>query len=773
MKSEILKNLAARASAMLLLLALTAAPACAKEKVQWLVYLYLVGSDLESASTRNFDPDSGGMASADFAEVIEGLEGINPGNVRVLVQTGGAKKWMNEVVSNKHIEIYEVGGDDVTPLKQYPNQSMGREDTLARFLKFGEERYDAAHRMIIFWDHGSGPTGGVGYDENFNDDSLSLAEIASGFAKVFQKTEKPFEIVGFDACLMGSLPTAYHMSRWGHVLIASEQLEPGLGWHYTPWLKALGKNPRMSLRDLSARIISSYARACDDEDEGDAITLSAISLDAFPELMEALLSFSVDVLDRVLDNNSLFNQLDRIAARTEYYGNRDKSRGEFSDVLDLGLLVEQLGSWSPKEAAEVKAALKKTVIHNHTGKVLHGRGISMYYPIGKQVGNYREAMKNDVMTAFDILYGIQLNVINDKNYEQYYRKLVKTAETTSEHLESCSRYSGYIDSYSVAGSGSASGQEPKPDQSPTVAVTAPAAGVFSQMYANVSQMQASQKTDFGRLEDLPISFDKDNNSFVKVPKELLDSISTVELEMLLYVMPNDELKKGMIINLGSDVQLQSDWEKGVFTDSFSGAWPAMDGHLLAVTVTNISDDFITYDSAIKVNGEPHNMVLAYNNETRKYSILGVQRINENGVPDRISIRLKNGDRIAAVFDGDSILDDSEKEDNSFTFEDDEFVYTSKSKIEDMELGESNVAFVFTFRDAMGNEASSQVVAVEIDEKNNLTIQTFDDVVKEYMEGQSGGASDDESDDSDSNEEEDDDDENDDEKPVTSFSSIAS
>ena len=52
----------------------------------WAIYWYLCGSDLES---------NGGFATSDLMEM---MEVALPENVRVVIQTGGAKTWQNNVV---------------------------------------------------------------------------------------------------------------------------------------------------------------------------------------------------------------------------------------------------------------------------------------------------------------------------------------------------------------------------------------------------------------------------------------------------------------------------------------------------------------------------------------------------------------------------------------------------------------------------------------------------------------------------------------------------
>ena len=57
----------------------------------------------------------------------------------------------------------------------------------------------------MLWNHGGGTALGFGYDEMYPDDMLSLSQIGNALSDSGIK----FDIVGFDACLMGTIETAY------------------------------------------------------------------------------------------------------------------------------------------------------------------------------------------------------------------------------------------------------------------------------------------------------------------------------------------------------------------------------------------------------------------------------------------------------------------------------------------------------------------------------------------------------------------------------------
>ena len=58
--------------------------------------VYMIGSDLESQY---------GMGTADLNEML--YADLND-NINIVVQTGGAKRWQNDVISSSAIERYEI-----------------------------------------------------------------------------------------------------------------------------------------------------------------------------------------------------------------------------------------------------------------------------------------------------------------------------------------------------------------------------------------------------------------------------------------------------------------------------------------------------------------------------------------------------------------------------------------------------------------------------------------------------------------------------------------
>lgn len=234
----------------------------------WSVFVYMCGSDLES----NY-----GAATADISEMID----ASPSDeVTVIIQTGGANKWQNFGISSKKISRFMVRDGELNLIEELPQANMGDGKTLYNFLNFCQKNYSSDHNVLLFWDHGGGSVFGFANDENYSFDSICLSELRNALSSVYGDAPavKPFELIGFDTCLMATVDTAASIEPYGHYFVASQEVEPGNGWQYTLWLNALAENTSQSAVQLGKSICDAYYRGCEDEETEQTATLSLIDL---------------------------------------------------------------------------------------------------------------------------------------------------------------------------------------------------------------------------------------------------------------------------------------------------------------------------------------------------------------------------------------------------------------------------------------------------------------------------------------------------------------
>lgn len=201
----------------------------------------------------------GGAATDDITEMLSAQLSEN---VRIVLQTGGSAAWAaNEINPNRSQRfLYDSRG--FRQIGDEHIRNMGEADTLADFLSFCKKEYPADHQILIFWDHGAGAFG-FASDELYGKDSITLKELRQALERVWQADEEepPYEIIGFDACLMASVEVAETLHGYGRYLVASEEVEPGFGWKYTPWLEELSASPQMNGAQVGRAIVDAGLEA--------------------------------------------------------------------------------------------------------------------------------------------------------------------------------------------------------------------------------------------------------------------------------------------------------------------------------------------------------------------------------------------------------------------------------------------------------------------------------------------------------------------------------
>ncbi len=320
------------------------------------VMVYLCGTDLESKY---------GMATKDM---IEMTKATLSDQVNVILLTGGCKKWNNGVVSSSVNQIYRVQNGGLAKLEEnFGTKAMTDPENLTSFIQYCARNYPASRNMLIFWDHGGGSITGYGYDEkNSSSSSMTLPKINDALYKAGCK----FDFIGFDACLMATLETALVCDNYADYLIASEEVEPGTGWHYTGWLTSLSKNTSIPTVTLAKELADDFVSASCQASSGSQVTLSCIDLaELHGTVPAAFKSFASST-------NTMITGSDYQKVSNARAGVRQFSAKNRINQIDLVDLCERIGS---SESNALAAALRSCVKYNAT-TMSRAYGVSIYFP---------------------------------------------------------------------------------------------------------------------------------------------------------------------------------------------------------------------------------------------------------------------------------------------------------------------------------------------------------------------------------------------------------
>ena len=284
------------------------------EKGTYTLMIYMCGSNLETKT---------GAATKNITEM---LSAKLPPDTKVIIQTGGANAWRKYDISSEHSSRYEVKNGSLVLIEQNPGINMGLDSTLSDFLLWGDEKYPAEHRSLILWNHGGGTMKGICYDERYHYDALTLPELKTAFSTAFAKSNRKYDFIGFDACLMANYDTACIVKDYADYMIASEEREPSSGWDYEVLLSNLGKE------DFYTKVLNAYAKK---QAKKTTYTLSAIKLS---ELSRANV-----IIDGIIEQiNYDLSCVGAAITEGKEFGAKIFPH-KSTNLFDLGLLAEAIG----------------------------------------------------------------------------------------------------------------------------------------------------------------------------------------------------------------------------------------------------------------------------------------------------------------------------------------------------------------------------------------------------------------------------------------------
>jgi len=283
--------------------------------------------------------------------------------------------------------------------------NMGSAATLQNFIQWAQSDYPAENYALILWDHGSGimdgnAPGGVCWDDSDGGDYLTLSEISS----VLSSTS--VDLLGFDACLMGTVEVHYQLKDYVDVIIGSEDNEPNEGYPYNDILNYLKLNPNATPEQLGEQIVIKYNNSYS---EGYDVTQAAVN------------TFTSEFNNSL---NNFINDLNRVGSghvRTARSSSSEFSREYYIDLYDF---TNEISGFVGTSAQYLMNNITEIVIKEaHSISQADAHGLSIYFP--KYLSSYSSNYEN-TQFAHDFnwdeflikYYTGGLPGENDDNYEE-------------------------------------------------------------------------------------------------------------------------------------------------------------------------------------------------------------------------------------------------------------------------------------------------------------------------------------------------------------------
>ena len=598
--------------------------------------------------------------------------------VNIVVLAGGASEWAFDEIAGNTRNLITIRDGEFESITDWGWASMGSGESLLEFLEYGLSEYPADRTAVILWDHGAGSEAGICFDDTTEDqDGLSLIEINDVLYDLNERLNGfHIDLFGCDACMMATYEMAAMLSYYDiDYFVASEELEPGLGWNYTSWLNAIRENPGMTTEALCGQIIDSYMEAGLEAVPDESLTMSAIDLREMGRLQSAMEDLGTVLMNELAHGNAA----DVRRGRSRMYTFGSYANGSW-DMVDLGAMLDAYAQFDPNRAAEARKAMRQAVrINRQTDNLNPCCGLSVLIP-------------QDTKSEFeDYIDGLDLSF--------YIPKWMGFVKAYAGQLVGGSHSFAQTTPQAVAGSGFFS------------QISALIGGTTDEMSWNEATETYEEAS---RPADVVIATGNDYAFSASIAQEDLQYLDNVEGMLMMDI--SDEEMFGYI-DLGLMQNNVVDWDSGEVYSLFDGTWPIF-GDQLVPLYDQVRNDYGRRSLIpVKLNGEYTYLVVAFRAGETEGRILGANAgYDANGLPVRNTIPLKTGDSIIPVYtmyvaSGD---DDELKESE---FDGDEILWKDGMTVTYQDLGDDEdkleMMFCFVLNDVFGEYDMTEAISFEM------------------------------------------------------------
>lgn len=712
------------------------------ESGTWTVFVYICGSDLES---------NHGMGTSDMEEMLSAQTGDK---VKFVVETGGARSWQNPAIDPNSLQRFVIQNGDMQEVYSEPAKNMGDTAVITDFLRWGVKEYPAEHMAVVFWNHGSGSINGVCFDETNDNDSLSLLEIDGALYSIYPEMTDRFELIGFDACLMGSIEAANVLANYSRYMVGSEEVEPGYGWDYTVIGNFLGSNPTANGAELGKTIADGFKAsnvACNDDEQ---TTLSVIDLEKMDNLLVAFNAFAKQMYEAGSDANNLSDMI-RLIQSTENFGGNNKSEG-YTNMVDLGGLIQACSSFAP-EASSALSALNDCVTYKVSGPShSNASGLSVYYPLEIQgsaelsifetvcVSPYYLSFVDRQDTGSSYATGEEYIPENNENVEEIVPEGNEGENGTVEEIvpEGNGTENGVVEETVPEVNEGDNGTIDDSNTEVVVEYWYDDDGWYddSWCYDENNCWNSSCEYEYDDSSDCyrRMSASKDHwtyadnieptgesrlITFASKPALNDEGYYTFSLDSrgienaaavyaVIYQLSDDGKE---YIEIGETFDVVADWDKGVFEDMFDGYWLSLpDGQNLATYIVDYDEDYVIYTSPILLNGEETNLRIRLDDNGA--TIEGAwDGLDENGAASKNITKLKDGDVIVPRYFSYDVDTEEEGE-----WQGVEYKVSGTPEIDYGYLDNADYFYAFCIDDVYYDYYLTDFVQFNLDEEGNVS-----------------------------------------------------
>jgi hypothetical protein len=194
---------------------------------------------------------------------------------------------------------------------------MGDAATLRSFVGFARATYPASHYGLVLSGHGNGwmkkgatsnPPGPrvICTDDSGRNEGILVQRDLKAILHTYE-----IEIIGFDACLMGMVETAWALKDSVKYMIASEANEASYGWDYLSWITEWVNSSSYSPISLARTQVETYRRYHDTLVPPWLMTMAVVDMEKLDALGSAINDFMAshdpaDYVDEAMNFDEMY-----------------------------------------------------------------------------------------------------------------------------------------------------------------------------------------------------------------------------------------------------------------------------------------------------------------------------------------------------------------------------------------------------------------------------------------------------------------------------------
>jgi hypothetical protein len=266
-------------------------------------------------------------------------------------------------------EWLHIAGDSAPPglLRRDPEQDLDDPRTLEDAVAEAFQRFPAEHRAVVLWGHG---VGWRGFGGDSRDGTLPhgarrrlrvdalVDALQRGLSRAGVDGPRPLDLLGFDACLMGGVETAFEARELAQVIVGSAELDYGDGWDYQGFLSYLGAHPGEPAAALAAEEVRlwslHHSKGADDQQLRAQVAVDTRGMGEVAASVRRLGELLTPELEQ------LRLPLARIAFYSSPAYGADLGDRERSEYIDLRQFAEGLAHQAPDTALQAAGAALAT-----------------------------------------------------------------------------------------------------------------------------------------------------------------------------------------------------------------------------------------------------------------------------------------------------------------------------------------------------------------------------------------------------------------------------